>query len=118
PGSVLSPFTSTSSSAALSSSSKPDVDTDQNLSPGNIFRSYPNPFTEQVTLEFAFAQEEDYHLMIYNANGALVKTFKAGKAAANSLVQIQWMDEKTPAGLYLVRLVSKSNTQTLSIMRQ
>ena len=89
PGSVLSPFTSTSSTATFLSSSKPDIEANQNLSPGNIFRSYPNPFTQQVTLEFAFAQEEDYQLMIYNVNGAVVKTFKAGKAVANSLVQIQ-----------------------------
>jgi len=109
PGSVLSPVTSTSRTAAILSSSKPDVKAN-NVSTENIFRSYPNSFTQQVTLKFAFAQEEEYKLMIYNANGILVKMFKAGKAAANSLIQKPWTDEKTFVGLYLVRLVSKSGT--------
>jgi len=118
PGSVLSPVTSATTAAALLTSSKPTLESDLRQGVGNTFQSYPNPFTNKVTLAFSFPQEEEYTVKIYHASGTLVKAFKSGKAAANALVQLEWATEKIATGLYLVRLETKSGVQTIRLVRQ
>ncbi len=85
---------------------------------GNTLRVYPNPFTDDATVEFAFAQDEEYSVKIYSANGTLVKTLTTGKAKAKSIMQVKWVDKQTAAGLYFVRLESKQGVQTLRVMKR
>nr|WP_232058424.1 MBG domain-containing protein [Nibribacter ruber] len=82
------------------------------------FISYPNPFTEKVTFEFSFAQDEEYSLQVYSMSGTLVKNVTSGKAQANTPVQVQWGDNTVNVGVYLVRLVTSSGTQTLRVVRK
>ncbi|AMM52483.1 hypothetical protein TH61_16620 [Rufibacter sp. DG15C] len=82
------------------------------------FISYPNPFSDRTTFEFAFDQDEEYSLMVYSMNGALVKNITAGKALANTPVQVQWGDNSVNVGVYLVRLVTSKGTQTLRVIRK
>ena len=117
PGAVLSPVTAITASS-ITSISKPNSEPEIYVGTGKFFRSYPNPFTNKITIAFAFDQEEVYKVLIYNVSGSLVKAFKSDKAGAKSLVQIEWADEKTAAGLYLVRLVTSSGVQTLQIVRE
>ncbi|WP_146904323.1 MBG domain-containing protein, partial [Adhaeribacter aerolatus] len=79
--------------------------------------SYPNPFTDQATIEFALDTDEEYNLMVYSVRGSLVKALKSGKAQAKTPVQVQWGDATTPAGVYIVRLTTKSGTKTLRIVK-
>jgi hypothetical protein len=79
--------------------------------------SYPNPFRNQATIEFAFDKEEEYSLMVYSVRGSLIKALKSGKAQAKTPVQVQWGDANTPAGVYIIRLTTKAGVQTLRIVR-
>jgi len=117
PGSVLSPAT-TAAASTIPTNSKLDREAEMNLGTGKTFRSYPNPFTNKVTIVFAFEQQQEYTAMIYNVNGALVKALPSGTAAANTLIELEWADEKIASGLYLVRLVTNSGVQTLQVVRQ
>ncbi|RNI31416.1 T9SS type A sorting domain-containing protein [Rufibacter latericius] len=80
--------------------------------------AYPNPFQDQATIQFAFDTDEEYTLTVYSANGALVKSLKPGKAQAKKLVQVQWGEANTPAGVYIVRLASAAGAKTIRIVRQ
>ncbi|KAA5548760.1 T9SS type A sorting domain-containing protein [Adhaeribacter rhizoryzae] len=79
--------------------------------------SYPNPFTNQATIEFALDTDEEYNLMVYSVRGSLVKALKSGKAQAKTPVKVQWGDATTPAGVYIIRLTTKSGVKTLRIVK-
>ncbi|MGV3586477.1 MAG: T9SS type A sorting domain-containing protein, partial [Adhaeribacter sp.] len=79
--------------------------------------SYPNPFTNQATIEFALDTDEEYNLMVYSVRGSLVKALKSGKAQAKTPVKVQWGDATTPAGVYIVRLTTKTGVKTLRIVK-
>ncbi|AKQ46904.1 hypothetical protein TH63_16720 [Rufibacter radiotolerans] len=80
--------------------------------------SYPNPFTDQTTIEFTFDKDEDYNLVVYSANGALVKNLKSGKARANTPVQVTWGDNSYNVGVYFIKLVTTNGVQTVRVVRQ
>ncbi|GAA4299926.1 hypothetical protein GCM10023183_09720 [Nibribacter koreensis] len=82
------------------------------------FISYPNPFSDKVTFEFAFDQDDEYSLLVYSMNGALVKSIANSKAQANTPVQVQWGDNSVNVGVYIVRLVTSKGTQTLRVVRK
>ena len=82
------------------------------------FTAYPNPVREAATIEFAFPQDEDYSLDIYDVQGVLVKHLPGGKAKANTTVQVKWDAANTAAGVYIVRLVTNSGVQNLRVVRE
>jgi len=82
------------------------------------FTAYPNPIREAATIEFAFAQDEEYSLDIYDVQGVLVKHLPSGKAKANTPVQVKWDAANTAAGVYIVRLVTNSGVQNLRVVRE
>jgi len=82
------------------------------------FTAYPNPIREAATIKFAFAQDEEYNLDIYDIQGILVKHLPGGKAKANTSVQVKWDAANTAAGVYIVRLVTNSGVQNLRVVRE
>jgi flagellar hook assembly protein FlgD len=44
------------------------------------FRCYPNPFSEQITIEIMFFSSEKLEVNIYDMDGKLVRKLYSGKA--------------------------------------
>jgi len=82
------------------------------------FKAYPNPIRDNTTIEFAFAQDEEYSLEVYNVQGELVKQLPGGQAKANTPVQVKWDADNAAAGVYIVRLVTNSGVQNLRVVRE
>ncbi|GGK85703.1 hypothetical protein GCM10011405_36930 [Rufibacter glacialis] len=117
PGSNLAPFHSPGNqppTVALTSFASKAT----SLGTGKTFISHPNPFSDKVTFQFPLKKDEEYALKIYHVNGTLVKNLTSGKAKANSLTEVDWTDEKIPAGVYLARLISANRIQTIRVIRQ
>lgn len=74
-----------------------------------IFKAYPNPTSNNVSLHFVLAQTESYHVEIYNALGEVVKT-----AAYTNLQPGMYNETINTAdlssGIYTIK-VSGKNTQ-------
>ncbi|WP_158267430.1 PKD domain-containing protein [Adhaeribacter arboris] len=78
--------------------------------------SFPNPFQNQTTIQFTFAQEEDYKLEVYNLSGELVSLLKSGKAVAGETVQVSWNASQNKNGIYIIKLTNKQAVQHLRVM--
>lgn len=59
------------------------------LKNNNLLKAYPNPFTNQVTLEYTAEVKGDYVLSIYSAEGKLVRQF-IEKNKSKGSHQITW----------------------------
>ncbi|GAB2527357.1 hypothetical protein GCM10027189_02630 [Rufibacter soli] len=108
----------TTSAPVATTTAKSIAAPDLSAKPQAKLTSYPNPFTDQTTIEFAFDKDEDYNLVIYSANGTLVKTLKSGKARANTPVQVTWGDNSHNVGVYFIKLVTTNGVQTMRVVRQ
>ncbi len=89
---------------------------DTKVSSQTTFTSFPNPFQTKATIEFTFAQTEDYKLDVYDMNGILVNQIKTGKALAGETVRITWDGNNKPNGIYLLKLTTKNTVKHLRIV--
>ena len=90
---------------------------DENLKPANIYlgSSYPNPFTNFTQIPFSLADSETNYqleLSIYNLMGQKVRALASGDFEPG-FYELEWngkneKGDKQPSGVYLYRLVVKS----------
>ncbi len=95
---------------------------DQNMRPVTmaLHTAYPNPFNPEVHLSFSLDQEiELLSLEINDLRGALVQTITTGRCAAG-MHDFSWNGvnaegNRSPSGVYVVRLAGPGSVQTLTI---
>lgn len=80
------------------------------------FKNYPNPFSEQTTIEFYLHNQQYVRLDIYNTSGNLVKTLVNDNLSAGQHA-ITWnaSDKNNnilPAGLYIYKLSTSVEVKT------
>ncbi|RNI29118.1 MBG domain-containing protein [Rufibacter latericius] len=80
--------------------------------------SYPNPLTDEASVEFSVAQDEAYSLDIYDMKGGLVKNLQKGKAVANETITAKWDARSTNVGVYIIRLTTNDKVKTIRVVRQ
>jgi hypothetical protein len=78
--------------------------------------AFPNPFNNKAVVQFALKHAEAYDVSLYNMNGKQVRVLKTGAANAGERVQLTVDGTVLPEGLYLVRLVTKTETQTVKLV--
>lgn len=78
---------------------------------------YPNPFQDQVTLNFTVETAGQASLVIYDLKGKAVATLFEGPAEAGVQQRAQLSSKQLPApGLYLSKLTTASGIKTKKIM--
>ncbi len=82
------------------------------------FTTYPNPLTDEASVEFSVAQDEEYTLDVYDLKGALVKRLQQGEAVAGETVQAKWDARSANVGMYIIRLTTGSKVQTLRVLKR
>ncbi|MFA1771323.1 YDG domain-containing protein [Rufibacter glacialis] len=80
--------------------------------------SYPNPLTDEATVEFSVTQNEEYSLDVYDMKGALVKHLQKGKAGSSETITATWNARTSNVGVYIIRLSTSNKVKTLRVMRQ
>ncbi|WP_158267548.1 GEVED domain-containing protein [Adhaeribacter arboris] len=78
----------------------------------SVLQAYPNPFKEQVTVNFTLPQTQTTQVKVYDSQGREITTLFQGKAQANQTYEIKWLVNKQAAGMYLLQL------QTPTLRRQ
>lgn len=58
----------------------PDLDCENQVNEGaentsGIFRIYPNPTSDEATIEFTAPRKEDIKIYLFNANGEIIATY-------------------------------------------
>lgn len=82
------------------------------------FIGSPNPFDQQLHLQFALPTTQTYTLAIYDGQGRLVQQLASGEAKAGQAQQITVPTHTYAAGFYLARLTTATGTQLLKLTKQ
>ena len=71
----------------------------------NSFKIYPNPFSQQITLEYTLASSEKAVINLYKLNGQMVKTIASG-IMSPGLHQMRIDGTNLLPGIYIILLQS------------
>jgi Secretion system C-terminal sorting domain/Periplasmic copper-binding protein (NosD) len=84
-----------------------------------LYAAYPNPFSNEASIEFAVAESQNVKVNVYNALGQQVATLFEGNVSANELQKVQITAENLPSGIYFVRLNTQNvvSSQRIVIVR-
>ena len=95
------------------------VSVDVGLQAAYKFASYPNPVTEQATVEFAVKKEGDVTIALYNTLGQKVKVLHDGTVEAEQLKRIQLETSDLGSGAYFLRMTGPnvSKTKRMTVVR-
>ncbi len=89
-----------------------DAATTRAASPATQLAAYPNPFTQQTTVQFGAATAGHLSLAVYNVEGQLVRQLFVGEGQAGASQSVTLDRQNLSSGLYLLRLVTGSSVVT------
>ena len=122
-GSRLSPFGSAASasrstavSSAASMSSAPASSPRSAAAPAAALTAYPNPFTQQATVEFSLGAPGPARLALYDLRGQLVRQLFNGSGEAGPAAPITLPAEGLSQGVYLLRLTTRDQVLTQKVV--
>ena len=87
---------------------------DENSLPGAfaLHQIYPNPFNAEATIAYSLAQTGQTSIEIYNLMGQKVADLFSGIQSAGEY-SLNWQAGEYASGVYLVKLTSGQQTQTV-----
>ncbi|WP_324671426.1 PKD domain-containing protein [Hymenobacter sp. GOD-10R] len=110
--------TATASTSSARTSSTSTSTSTSSMTSLSAFDVYPNPFSQQATVDFTFTQTQSYSLELYDSFGRKVQQIATGEAQAATSYSHHIDGTNLNEGIYVVRLVagkfSKTFTLTLS----
>ena len=111
PGSSLIPFAAnnalTNNAQGVLTATPDDVATDNgDLRTGNALSIYPNPFSEQATVQFSVVKTGAVDLTLLSLEGQLVGKLYSGTVAAGTTQSTTVKADGLRNGLYVLRLVT------------
>ncbi|MCK5738467.1 T9SS type A sorting domain-containing protein, partial [bacterium] len=86
----------------------------------SLFPGYPNPFTEQITLNFELPTATNVEIRIFNMLGQQVRTLTSADMRAG-FHQVNWngtsdLAQSLPNGYYFLRFSADGNSQTQRLL--
>ncbi len=83
-------------------------------------KTYPNPFTEYVTISFALQNKANVKLFVFDKNGQLVAQIR-NSAASKGNYKLQWNGTNSAGaqvknGNYKIKLIAGDIKNTSSVM--
>ncbi|MCD4683103.1 MAG: T9SS type A sorting domain-containing protein, partial [Bacteroidales bacterium] len=91
----------------------PNLPEDQSPISMNIF---PNPFSNQTTIEFTLPESELVTLSIFDITGKHLKTILSKKLSKGNH-QINWNAEELNEGIYFIRLETNKGIKTMKMIK-
>lgn len=85
--------------------------------PGVVLQNFPNPFTDQTTIQYSIVDAADVQLKVFDITGREVTTLADGFLEPGEY-SASWDGRSTqgvdvPAGVYVIRLVTPAGTSTV-----
>jgi hypothetical protein len=80
------------------------------------FKTYPNPASDLVNIEYSLESQGDVSLEVYNLQGILVHSYTPGMKGMGTY-NYQWNTGKVPSGTYIcqIRQNNKLTTKKITI---
>jgi len=80
------------------------------------FSAFPNPFTDQATIQFTLAETQAATVKAYDSQGRVVATLFQGQAQANQAYQVEWKASHKVTGMYLLQLQTPTKRQQYKVL--
>ena len=77
---------------------------------------HPNPFADQVQIQFNVYKSEEVNLEVWNTNGELMLKKNLG-LISEGLNHAQFDGSKLPSGFYVVKLKGKNSSISESVVK-
>ena len=84
----------------------------------NRFTIYPNPVKGNAAISLELTRDKNVTIEMYNTQGQLIKVIAGSKHFSRGNHRVPVSVEGIPAGIYLVRLVTKDDIHTQKIIIQ
>ncbi|HSG67692.1 MAG TPA: T9SS type A sorting domain-containing protein, partial [Bacteroidales bacterium] len=81
-----------------------------------VYKSYPNPFTNSTTIKFALDGNSNIEFSIFNSIGEMVHKFE--ETYDQGTHQVTWSPHHLPAGLYYAVLRSEDGVSVVKMVKQ
>jgi len=78
---------------------------------------YPNPTSNNVTVEIKTANADDYTIELYNALGARISTIYSGSLSVG-LNKFEYSTDALAKGVYVIKVGSQGNYETLKLIKE
>ncbi|MBO9701823.1 MAG: T9SS type A sorting domain-containing protein [Sporocytophaga sp.] len=85
---------------------------ENNVESASNFIVYPNPFSQEASLEIRAGQSKTYKIDIFNSQGISVSI---GESIQQN--QIYRLGKNLPQGIYFIRLSSEQETKTIKVIK-
>ena len=83
----------------------------------NIYlHAFPNPFTDQLNIEFEVIDSDNVMVNILNLNGQLIQTVHDGYAEEGEVVRTSFNANNLSAGIYLIQVINAETTMTKKVV--
>lgn len=77
---------------------------------------FPNPFRDEVIMKYKLSSDEFVTIDVYDIYGRKIKEVFSGFQEEGEQ-QLNWSDETTPAGMYLIRLQTPENQASIRVVK-
>lgn len=101
-----------------------EIETDT-ISSNLEITSFPNPFTESVSIKINILKQQDYSnaiFKIYNILGKEIHSFDYNNSLKNGYLEFIWNpglnNEQTPSGIYLFVVTNNNTTKSIKLIKQ
>jgi hypothetical protein len=86
-----------------------------------VLQNYPNPFTDETTVEYSIAEEGNVTLEVFDALGHPVFTLAAGNRTPATYT-VAWNGRsangrEVPSGIYVIRLTTPQGTSAVRALK-
>jgi hypothetical protein len=88
------------------------------LVPAVPLQAWPNPAVGTVRVRFQVDRAEPFSVRVYNSHGTLVQVLASETALAQGVRELAWDGRACVDGLYLIRLTTSQQTQTVTVVLQ
>ena len=94
-----------------------DEGTETEIVSDNIYlHAFPNPFSDQLIIEFEVIETDNVMVNVLNLQGQLLATVHDGHAEEGELVTTQFNAGNLPAGIYLIQVINAETTMVKKVV--
>ncbi|WP_191906879.1 LamG-like jellyroll fold domain-containing protein [Adhaeribacter soli] len=81
-----------------------------------LLNAYPNPFSDNASVNFVATENGSYTLALYNLYGKQINILKEGTTLAGQQVSAEISGKHLQKGLYIIRLQTTREVKTLNLL--
>ncbi len=82
----------------------------------NRLQAYPNPFKEELTIDFTSQKAEQVQIKVYDLQGIEIKNLFEAKAEAGRRYELIWQTTLEKAGIYVIRLTTSDSVENQKVI--